>query len=270
VFDRVAAAAEEVAGAAVEAARRTDILRDLEQIHPFGRHAGPGRLLLVGAGGVVTDQAVDVGRVAEVESGIGPTVAGMTAGAARLVAGNRDAEVVDGVLLAAIDALAVDRLLGRPGPVAGLHEVPGRLFVTGQALRRDLRGGLDRPLHVGGMVVGCPHPGGRNCCQGGGQREHQPHPHPVFHHETPVGRRWHHRFCLYAETWMSRAGGGDHVAPRGLARNACSWRHSGPMPRRPRAASSRPCRPGRPRSSAVCQPANRYRCTCSRSRWRRA
>ena len=60
---RIAAAPVEVANAAVLAQRFADMLGDVEHIGPLFHLPGVVAVLVVGAGGVVTDQAVDLGLV---------------------------------------------------------------------------------------------------------------------------------------------------------------------------------------------------------------
>jgi hypothetical protein len=114
VLDAVAAAAVEVAGAAGVAAGFADLLRDLGQVdgledlaragrefQVLGDHVAgqPGGFLVV-AGGVVAHHAVHVLFGLEVKAGVFPAVADVAAVAGGLVGGDRDAEVVDDVLLA--------------------------------------------------------------------------------------------------------------------------------------------------------------------------
>ncbi len=135
VLDRVAAAAEEVALTAVLTHRLADVLGNVNQVDIFARNAAARGRFVVGAGGVVADQAVDFGLVGEVEGvGVGHAVTGVAAGAGIFVGGDRGAVVVQRVALAALVNLAVDFLLARPVPVAGLHEIRRRIFVTLQAL----------------------------------------------------------------------------------------------------------------------------------------
>ncbi len=105
-------------------------------------HAGGGRRFFVSAGGVVTDQAINPALVTEVERGVLPAVADMATGAARLVAVNGDAEVVDDVLFAPVDGPLPFYLLGEgPGPVTGFHHRDRRIFVAFQAFFGDIHGG---------------------------------------------------------------------------------------------------------------------------------
>src|SRR6186997_2202355 len=121
----VAAPAEEVTGAAVVAARQAHGLRDRLEVGRLPHRPGLRRELprLVGrvsrtcgelpvlAGRVVTDKAVDVLGLAEIERRILPAISRMAAGAARLVRRQRDAEVVDRVDLVELDfTSAVDLL----------------------------------------------------------------------------------------------------------------------------------------------------------------
>ncbi len=67
MLDVVAAAGVEVAGTAVLAARRSHVQRYVPEIHP-GRGVARGlRVLRVGAGGVVADEAVDLRLIGVVE-----------------------------------------------------------------------------------------------------------------------------------------------------------------------------------------------------------
>ena len=97
--------------------------------------AGAGGELLVGAGLVVTDEAVDQLGVLEIETGVLPPVARVAAGAAGPVAIQVDTEVVDGGgLLAKIDALFVSYRVGRgamPVPMGGLQNGLALFFMAG-------------------------------------------------------------------------------------------------------------------------------------------
>jgi hypothetical protein len=172
VLDAFTAPAEEVAGAAVVARGRADVLRDGLQIDggpglartlgPFhlfvGRMPGGGRELLVGAGLIVTDQAVHEVLVVEVEGLVLPAVAGMTTGAARFVAGQGDAEVVDDVFsLADGDVLLfLELLLGTradPRPVGGFHDLFGGLGVAGETGGGDVGPAGEFLLQYGELAV---------------------------------------------------------------------------------------------------------------------
>ena len=134
VLDGVAAAAGEVARATVLARRPGDALRHVGQIDALRRQ--PGVALQVGAGVVMTHQAVDLLAVAEVEIGVLPAVAGVAGGASRPVGLDADAEVVQAVLLADGHRLVVaGHLIGLalPGPVDGLHHLAGLVGMALQA-----------------------------------------------------------------------------------------------------------------------------------------
>ena len=169
VLHVVAAAAEEVTGAAILTTGHADSLRDLLEVDSrpllsglgrklrvhVGRVAGRGGEFLVRAGRVMADEAVDVLRLAEVEARVLPPIAGVTARAARLVRRERDAEVVHRVGLAKRHlALAFDLLPRAPGPVDGLHEIAGLIRVALQASSGDVGPRLERALDEGRMVLG--------------------------------------------------------------------------------------------------------------------
>ena len=110
VLHVVAAAAEEVAGAAVGALGLADVLRDVVQIHGGIGHSGAVDFD-IGVAVVVAGQAVHVVGILEIEGGAVVAVADVTLVAALLVAGDADAEVVQDVPLAdGADALAFDVL----------------------------------------------------------------------------------------------------------------------------------------------------------------
>ncbi len=158
MLDRVAAATVEVAGAAVLPSRLAHRLRDLGQVgrlHDLAAAlghlarrvkwmAGIGGDLLVGRGGVVAGQAVDVVLLGEVVVLVRPAVAGVATGAARLVGEDGAAEVVGRVLLAqGFAGGRVDRL---PGPVDAFHDLVTRHVVAAQAGLGHLGAGFEWPF----------------------------------------------------------------------------------------------------------------------------
>src|SRR3990172_12394320 len=108
MLDPVSAAAEEMARAAVVAAGLGDGLRDFLQIdrldyvsragwelHRLGDYvSGQTRGLPVVAGGIVTDQAVDVDFRSKVEFVVFPAIADVADVAGRIVRCHRGAEIV--------------------------------------------------------------------------------------------------------------------------------------------------------------------------------
>ena len=88
VLDRIAATTIEVTGAAVETARCANALGDVYQVDTLGRVACSRGFFNVGSRSVVADQAVNLAGISEVEAGICPAVAGVTAGATWLIAGD--------------------------------------------------------------------------------------------------------------------------------------------------------------------------------------
>ncbi len=158
-----------MAGTAVVAPRRAEALRDslqvdrLPDLARLGRKLGvlvrrvpgPCRQLLVGAGAIVAHQAVDVFRLGEIEGSVLPAEPGVATGAARLVAGQRDAVVVHRVRLAEVELLAGGLLARLPGPVHRAHEVLGLLLVARQTGAGDLRTVLERSLDQLRMIDGC-------------------------------------------------------------------------------------------------------------------
>ena len=146
VFHGIAAAAKEMAVAAGLPRTWTDITGNKGQIDLFGRHPGAGRCFFVGAGRVMANQAVDVGRVGEVETAIFPTVADMTAGTAWFVRRDGNTKIVKRVDFSAVDFFAVNDLFAIPGPVAGFHDMPGNITVAFQSDSGGFRPTVDRPL----------------------------------------------------------------------------------------------------------------------------
>ena len=88
MLDRVSATTIEVTGAAVETTRCANALGDVNQVDTFGRVACSRGFFNVGSRSVVADQAVNLTGISEVEAGICPAVAGVTAGATWLIAGD--------------------------------------------------------------------------------------------------------------------------------------------------------------------------------------
>ena len=128
-----------------------DTLGHGHQIHLGIGHAGRRGGFFVGPGGVVTHQAVDLGHVGKVEAGVFPSVSGVATGAARLVAGQTDAEIVGGQGgFAQLDRLSMVEGIGRrslPQPVGRLEHVLAGLLMAAQTLAGDLGG-----LRVGGQL----------------------------------------------------------------------------------------------------------------------
>ena len=152
MLDPIAAAAIKMAGPAIGSFRRPDALRDL---CPFDggqplEHDAAGsialcrRRLVIGAGLLVADEAVDVLLVLEVEVCARPVVAGMTLRAHAFIAARIGAEIIDDVVLA--ENLARLGAFVFPGPVDGLHELVASLVVAGQAGLRDFGAIGERPL----------------------------------------------------------------------------------------------------------------------------
>ena len=138
VLDVGAAARVGVAENAIIAGRRgalRDAHRDHVEVDARHRPAGRPRVLLVGVGLVVANQAVDVGRVVEIEVLVVVAVTGMALRAAPLVGRHRDAEVVEQLVLAVGAVLETDDPLGLALPleVAGVQVGFGRLLVAHQA-----------------------------------------------------------------------------------------------------------------------------------------
>ncbi len=154
VLDRVAAAAVEVAGAAIAAIGKPHGLGGLEEIDGLEHDAGPGGEFLgrlaedgqTGASGEffvnlrigMADEAVDVVGVGKIELGVGIAIADVAGGAAGFVGRQGDAEIVDDVLLA--EVLARGRILVGPGPMDGLHDLVRGVAVATKAGCRDLLG----------------------------------------------------------------------------------------------------------------------------------
>ncbi len=76
-----------------------------DQVYVGIRHTRAQRIFLIGSGGIVAYETVDLGLVGEVKGSILPAVAGMTASATGPVTGDVYAEVVNGFGgLAQVDA----------------------------------------------------------------------------------------------------------------------------------------------------------------------
>ena len=151
VLDAVAAAAVEVAGAAVLARGGAHALGGRRQVNALG---GVAKITLAISCRIgVADQAVHVGRFVEIEGIIFPAVTSVTAHALLFIALAADAEVVDLVLLANGDRLVAPGHLHRltlPGPVGGAHQLLGRIGVAFQAGGGDfLPGGIGAGQQVG-------------------------------------------------------------------------------------------------------------------------
>jgi hypothetical protein len=134
VFDGVPAAAAKMAAPAVVAGRQPHALRGGQQVDALGRQAALA--LPVNAALIMADQAVYVGGVFEVEVRILPAVTGVTGGAARPVALDADAEIVDRVLLADRHRFrpAFHRHgIGLPAPMRRVDNLVGGLRMALQA-----------------------------------------------------------------------------------------------------------------------------------------
>ena len=130
VLDGVAAAAVEVAAAAVLARRPAHAARRGDEVNPFGRVARGA--FAIGSSVGVAGQAIDVGLLSEVKAVVFPAVTGVTRCTARPVTLDADAEVVELVLLADSHQLIAAGQLHRlalPRPVGRLHHLlRGRLM----------------------------------------------------------------------------------------------------------------------------------------------
>ena len=107
----VATATVEMAGATGLPAGPAHIPGHLQEIDTLRRHAGPRRLLAVGAGSVMADQAVDIRRVTEVIRGISPPIARMAACTAGPIGRHGDTENIDPLLLAQFNLFLAARNL---------------------------------------------------------------------------------------------------------------------------------------------------------------
>jgi hypothetical protein len=113
--------------------------------------AGVGGELLVGAGRVVTNEAVDVRLGREVELVVLPAEADVARRAARFVGRQRAAEVVDDVLLAEfLTGLGVGLV---PSPVKALVNLLRRLGMTAETGLGHVRSGRERPLEFLELAV---------------------------------------------------------------------------------------------------------------------
>lgn len=162
MFDAIATTATEMAAAAILASRFADLLGDpgeigrLEQLlarrafHRLEfailvqRVSGIGAEFLVGAGVVVTGQAVNVVLVCEIKILVFPAVTGVATGAPGLVRGDRTTEIIGRVAFAQL--LAGGRACGLPLPVNALHYLMARLVVAAQTDFGDFRPAGKRPF----------------------------------------------------------------------------------------------------------------------------
>jgi len=139
------AAAVEVTGAASLPRRTPHLPRHGRQVHACRRQAGIERVFPVGAGGIVADEAVDVGRVAEIEVLALLAVADVAGGALLHVGRDGDAVVVHHQGEADVLAVLVAGQRGRealPAPVGGAQQILAHLRMAAQAgAGHVLRGG---------------------------------------------------------------------------------------------------------------------------------
>ena len=93
-------------------------------------------------------QAIDVRRIVVVESRVLPTVADMTAGAARPVRRNRDTEIIDEVLFPELNHTTFTGVEFRPEPfpMPGRHHVGADVLMTCKAGFRYLLRCTERPF----------------------------------------------------------------------------------------------------------------------------
>jgi hypothetical protein len=109
VFDIVVTAGPGVAEDAVVDRRHAAIFRNAlcheRQVYFIRGETGGCRCFRVGAGLVMTNQAVDVVRIGKVERRIFVAIANVALRAAAFVRCDRDAEIIEDVLLAVISAL---------------------------------------------------------------------------------------------------------------------------------------------------------------------
>jgi hypothetical protein len=126
VFNIRSATPIEVAYTATSIGGLPYTLSNLYKVHGRIRHAGRGRSFLIGSGPVVTNQAVNVIGICEIERFIFPTIANMTAGTSWPVCGQGDAITVDQVLLS-------KGIITQPVPVPGVHQVLINAIVAKQA-----------------------------------------------------------------------------------------------------------------------------------------
>lgn len=154
VFYRVAATTFEVTAAAIFAGRGTHALGYTKEINFFDRESRSP--FDIQARIIMAYQAIDSFLVGEIKVGIVPAIPGMTRRAARPVALNADAKIVDGVLFAYSDRpIAIFQVIGLAFPCpmgGGPHFIPG-IFVAFQAGAGDFgpsfKGSLDDVAVIG-------------------------------------------------------------------------------------------------------------------------
>ena len=222
----VAAAAVEVTRPAGVAAGLADLLRDLGQVDRPRHLARAGRILgrlidrvageagvfAIAAGGVVAHQAVDVLLDREVVVRVLPAIADMAGGAVRIVRRDRDAEIVEDVLLA--QPLLGVRVQELPGPMLGALHLLGRFGVAGQAGLGHVRPGRERPFELleFGMIGGrfCALRMGRNHQHRTNQRERRYAKYGHKHLRRSFVPRSFDASCQFRAWGQSRTLGGAH------------------------------------------------------------
>lgn len=141
-------AAVKMAGPAIFTTGQTHILGHLSQIHRFknffaeffffiGWMAAASGKLLIGSGGIVTNQAVNVNLGSKVKIFILPSIPGVAAGAPAPVRARGNSEAVENISFAQLVDLLL--FLFAPGPMNGIVDLLGRLGMTGQTGLRHLR-----------------------------------------------------------------------------------------------------------------------------------
>ncbi len=146
----------EVTGTAGLPGGPSDLLRDRGQVQRRVGEAAFARVFPVRAGRVMTDQAIDVGRVGEVEFRVHPAIADVAGGALLEVGADGDAGIVDHQRQTDIDPVLISLQRGGvslPVPMGRLQHVLSHLRVTAQTVPGHvLRAGLAREGHQRGVV----------------------------------------------------------------------------------------------------------------------
>jgi len=158
MLDRIPPAAAEVTSPAAPSAGMTDIFRDLDQVNVRFRHTGVGGCFFIAPGGVMTDQAVDLGHIGKVKILISPAVPRVTGCATSLVADGGNSVVVEHIHPFPVHGvlLMFHGVGGRPfpEPVGGFQHIFALRFMAAKTfpshlIRTGRAGQFNQPVMVG-------------------------------------------------------------------------------------------------------------------------
>jgi hypothetical protein len=98
----------------------------------------------------MTDQAIYLGRITEIEGLIPPPISDVAACTPRPIRREGDAVIVDRIDLPPVNlSSALNILLQGPGPVGRFHDPGLHLIMAPKALAGNLRPTLERPFQLG-------------------------------------------------------------------------------------------------------------------------